>query len=595
MTAAISLSRMNAPFVLLDDAREEGAVPARLFTQPYAIAAAHNVSEVPALLDQLEQWSADGADVAGWLGYEAGLALEERLAPLRRTPASDWPIGWFARFAQVDRIAPDAVSAMLPDPAGAAVHAPRPSISHDRYLAAVATIIEAIRAGDIYQANLTFNAAVRASGHPLAIYARLREQARAGYGGIVWTGHHWLLSFSPELFFSLRDGRLMARPMKGTAMRRADPGDDALEVERLKQDPKQRAENLMIVDLIRNDLARVADPGSVSVPALFRVETYPTVHQMVSDVSARLQPSLGIADVLRATFPCGSITGAPKLRAMEIIADVEAAPRGPYTGSIGFFRGQGEAAFNVAIRTLALRDVEGCATLGLGSGIVADSDPHAEWRECLAKGGFVAAAQARFDLIETMRFDPEEGMPLLELHLARLSASAAALGFTFDRHELRNRLQHLTFHAERPARVRIRLSRGGALAVELSGLPASPAGPVAVAVGPLPVVPADIRLAHKTSDRAFYDQAREASGAFEILFTDPDGQLTQGSFTNIFVPHDGKLLTPPSNRARLPGILRQSLIESGEAVERELGIDDLGGGFFVGNALRGLIPARLHT
>ena len=588
-------SRLGAgqPFVLLDDARVDGAAPARLFTDVAQQAVAMQPEEVAGLIDTVAGWARDGADAAGWLGYEAGLTLEPRLASRAAALPDDWPLGWFARFRRVERIAPDAVPALLPNPDGAWLGPVTPGLDAPAYRASVTQILEAIRAGDIYQANLTFNASVAVSGDPLALYARLRRHARAGYGGIVFTGTHWLLSCSPELFFSLKRGQIMARPMKGTATRQADPVCDAAAVATLAADAKQRAENLMIVDLIRNDLSRVAQPGSVAVPHLFRVETYPTVHQMVSDVTARLAPGRDLGDLIRAAFPCGSITGAPKLRAMELIDAIERTPRGAYTGSIGFIGPDGEAAFNVAIRTLALRDGARSATLGLGSGIVADSDPQAEWQECLAKGGFVGAAGHDVDLIETMAFDPHAGVVRLERHLARLSASARALGFAFDRHELRNRLQHLCFMQTEPARVRVRLSRGGAMAVELTPLPPTPTAPVAVTIAPLPVDPADFRLAHKTSDRAFYDRSRAASGAFELVFTDADGRLTEGSFTSIFVPHGDVLLTPPASRARLPGVLRQELIDDGRAVEADLTPADLNGPFFIGNSLRGLIPARL--
>jgi para-aminobenzoate synthetase / 4-amino-4-deoxychorismate lyase len=582
----------QGPFVLLDDARADAAMPARLFHQPLAVAAAHHPAEVAPLLDQLDQWQAAGDWAAGFLTYEAGVALEARTAPLASPLNDGWPLGWFGRFAACERIDAAAIPALLPDPAGALPGPIVPALSEAEYRSAVGRILDAIHAGDIYQANLTFQVSVAVGGHPLALYARLRQAARAGYGGIVWTGTHWLLSCSPELFLSVKGGEIVARPMKGTATRRADPVADCAATADLAADPKQRAENLMIVDLIRNDLSRIAEPGSVAVPALFRVETYPTVHQMVSDVTARIAPATPISTILRAAFPCGSITGAPKLQAMATIAATESGPRGAYTGSIGFAGPDGEAAFNVAIRTLALRDGDACATLGLGSGIVADSQAGAEWRECLAKGGFVERAGGiDFDLIETMAFDPDDGLPLLDRHLERLGSSARTLGFSFDRHELRNRLQHATFRQREAARVRIRLSVAGALAVEVTPMPPVPAAPVDVAIVSLPVPRADIRLHHKTSSRAFYDAAREAAGSFEVLFIDDAGQLTEGSFTSIFVERGGMLLTPPLSAAPLPGVLRGQLIADGRAQEGALTPADLSGGFFIGNSVRGLIPA----
>ncbi|MCW0197071.1 aminodeoxychorismate synthase component I [Sphingopyxis sp.] len=587
------------PFVLLDDARAEGAAPARLFRNPVEIVTAHSAREIPALLRELEAARKRGLHAAGFLAYEAGKGL----APAwRGAPGAardgDLPFGWFGLFETVERIAPDAVAEWLPDPAGAWVGSPRPRVERADYLAAVEQVLAYIRAGDIYQANLTFRADVPLLGDPLAVYARLRRTARAGYGGFLWTGERAVASLSPELFFALREGQVMARPMKGTAERRADADADAAAARELAEDPKQRAENLMIVDLIRNDLSRVAVPGTVTVPELFRVESFPTIHQLVSDVSAALPEGAGAADVLRAAFPCGSITGAPKVRAMEIIDALETEPRGLYTGSIGFIEAGGDAAFNVAIRTLVfphggLQESAACATLGLGSGIVADSQPAEEWRECLAKGEFVSVAGESFDLIETMLFDPVEGVQRLEGHLARMKASAAALDFLFDRHGARNSLQSATFRLRSAARVRMRLARSGALAVEVSPLPRLAELPVPVAVCPAPMAPGDFRALHKTSLRAPYDAARADCGAVEVVFVDEPGFVTEGSWSNIFVERDGLLLTPPLALGLLPGVLRAELIEKGRAVESYLRLADLADGFYLGNSLRGLIPARL--
>ena len=422
------------------------------------------------------------------------------------------------------------------------------------------------------------------AGHPLALYAALRQRARAGHGAIVFTGTHWLLSLSPELFFTLEGGKATTRPMKGTAPVDADP-------EAFRNDPKQRAENLMIVDLLRNDLSRVARTGSVKVPALFEVEPYPTLLQLTSTVTAELEDGLSAIDLLKSIYPCGSITGAPKIRAMEIIDGLEASPRGPYCGAIGRLAPDGSAAFNVAIRTLVLENGARSARLGLGSGIVADSEAGAEWRECLAKGRFVET-QRRFDLIETMRFDPHDGLIDLDRHFARMKASADALDFPFDRHEARNELQAATFRSG-PSRVRLLLSRSGAFAIELRPLAPAPEQPVEAVLARRPVDGSDFRLRHKTSDRAFYDEAR-AADAFETIFQDEEGFLTEGSFTTLFIERGGKLVTPPLARGLLPGVLRARLLDEGKAVEGELRPADLVDGFFLGNAVRGLVPARLR-
>lgn len=576
---------LAAPFVLLDDARSGGA-PARLYRDPVAVIETSVTAEVQPALDRIRTAVAQGRHAAGFLSYNACVAFEPRARAAATSPV---PLLWFGLFDRYEEL-PDA-RASLPSAASAWIGAPEPQITRDQYESMLTEVLELIAAGDIYQANLTFRASAPFAGDPLALYAAARARAQAGWGAVVATGRDTLLSFSPELFFRLEGSALTCRPMKGTARRDPDLSRDVEVAAKLAADEKQRAENLMIVDLMRNDLSRVAEAGSVQVPELFAVEPYPTVHQMTSTVTAALAGGKDAIDVLSALFPCGSITGAPKLRAMQVIADIERDARGPYTGSIGRLDPGGDAQFNVAIRTLHIAEGDSHATLGLGGGIVADSRADSEWDEALAKGAFLTHGQRTPDLIETMRFDPEAGILLVERHLARMKTSAATFGFVFDRHEARNELQAATFRLRRPARIRLLASRSGKITIEVAPLPPARDTPMQVALVPLPVSPADFRLRHKTSDRAFYDDTRRASGADEVLFLDPDGFVTEGSFTNVFVERGGRLLTPPLARALLPGVLRAELIETGRAVEHDLTADDLSEGLFVGNALRGLIPA----
>lgn len=609
---------MTAPFILLDDARPvgarpTGASPARLYRDPVELVIARRPDEVEPALARIEALRRSGHHLAGYMAYEMGLCLEERLAPLAAARCgSDGPLLWFGAFAGYTELAAEAVPGWLAAAGGkgpAAIGPLVPAISLGEYEAAFAALQAAISAGDIYQANLTFPLTGSWRGDPLALYAALRPAAGAGYGGVVFEGSHWLLSFSPELFFAERGGAAMVKPMKGTRPRGRDAEADAALAAELAGSVKDRAENLMIVDLLRNDLSRVAEAGSVRVERPFAVESYPTVHQMVTTVRARLQPGKSAVDMIRALFPCGSITGAPKIRAMELIHQLERDPRGPYCGAIGRIDavgsdGSSDAAFNVAIRTLRLTPGEsgqGRAVLGVGSAIVADSEALGEWRECLLKGGFVRSSTgpgsaAQFDLIETMAFSPEEGIPLLELHLERIKASAAELGFVFDRHAVRNAIQALCFEAEGPAKVRLMTARSGAYALEIAPLPAPFPAPAVCAVMRLPVDSGDWRLRHKTTDRDFYEAglaAAHEAGAVEALFLRDDGLLTEGCITNLFVERDGQLLTPPARLGLLPGVLRRSLLDSGRAVEAELRLEDLAGGFLIGNAVRGLVPARL--
>jgi para-aminobenzoate synthetase/4-amino-4-deoxychorismate lyase len=568
------------PFALLWD-RQLGA--ARLFTGATEVA---DSPDVEAVLARVADWTAAGDWAVGALTYEAGAALDPALAGLSRGQ----PRARFSRHRApllLDRAALDALLAPFRTPAS--VGAPQPQVAAADWQAAVARVRAYIAAGDIYQANLTFPVHVPIHGHPLALFARLFSPAAAPHGGVVHLGGgRWWLCLSPELFFTLHEGELTARPMKGTAARLPGTAADADAAAALAADPKNRAENLMITDLLRNDLSRVAVPGSVRVPSLFAIETYPSIHQMTSTVTARLRDGADALDVLRALHPCGSITGAPKIRAMEIIAELEPHPRGLYTGSLGWIGpGARSAGFSVAIRTL---EVEGrTARLGLGSGIVADSAPADEWAESLSKARFLFASAPR-TLIETMRLAPA-GVERLALHLDRLEQSARRFGFPFDRSAQEARLAAL--ETGMPRRLRLLLGADGAVALQLSPLPPPPPAPAPVALVPLPVDPADWRLHHKSGDRAFYDNARAASGAFECLFVRADGLLTEGSFTSLFVQRDGVLLTPTARLGLLPGVLRAELLASGKAREAELTATDLVQGFLLGNSLRGLFPARL--
>jgi len=601
---------MPTPFILLDDARPQGAADARLYRNPVDIISAHRADEVGAALSRIEELRRDGLDTAGYLAYEAGLCLEPRLASLApaRTGASG-PLVWFAAFDNYECIPAAEMTEWLANQTGdttSSIGPLEPQLTQTGHARAFEALRQAVSAGDIYQANLTFPLAGRWHGDPLTIYAAVRRATQAGYGGVVFDGSHWLLSFSPELFFSLRGRSATAKPMKGTRPRGSTDLEDQRLAAELADSQKDRAENLMIVDLMRNDLSRVSIPGSIHVENPFAVETYPTVHQMVSTVRAELRPGLGAIDMIRALFPCGSITGAPKIRAMELIHELERDARGPYCGTIGRIDASGDAAFNVAIRTLRLspgENGEGKAVLGVGSAIVADSQALPEWRECLVKGGFVRQSSAEmtaagFDLIETMSFTPEQGIPLLELHLERIKASAGELGFSLDRHALRNAIQALCFEAERPSKLRLVAGRNGAYSLELSEMPEPLPDPATCAVMRLPVDEGDWRLRHKTTDRSFYDaalQTAQAAGANEVIFLRDDGLVTEGSFNSIFVKQRDILLTPPARLGLLPGVLRRSLVEEGLAKEEELTLDDLADGFLIGNALRGLINARLLT
>ncbi|ANI80241.1 aminodeoxychorismate synthase component I [Sphingobium sp. EP60837] len=374
----------GSPFLLLDDARDGGS--AYLFQEPLGIITAFAADDVAPALERARAALAAGYYVAGYLTYEAGNAFDPAGKSAGLESASREPLLWMAIFSAPLLLNP---KAWLPPPTSARLNL-MPDLARSDYLAAVSEIIGFIEAGDIYQANFTYQSRVAVPDHPFAHYSRLRRSQAAGWGGLLHNGRHHFLSFSPELMVAASaTGDIWSKPMKGTAKRQASPARDREAARQLRASSKDQSENLMIVDLIRNDLSLVSRVGSIVVPSLFEVEAYPTIFQMTSTIRASLLPGRDSIDIIRNLFPCGSITGAPKLRSREIISRIERTPRGIYTGAIGFFAPNGACAFNVAIRTLVVAKDEQAGKLGLGSGITVGSDGAAEWDECLAKANFL--------------------------------------------------------------------------------------------------------------------------------------------------------------------------------------------------------------
>jgi len=523
------------------------------------------------------------------LEYELGYLLEPKSAPPGWLPGKK-PLARFWRFAKRQPLMADAVEAWLgqqTDKAVAGVGGVHSSVCEQDYVAAVERIKHLIYAGDCYQVNLTFPLEFDWFGPPLSLYARLRERQPVRYGGFIGDCSQGLLSLSPELFIERQGERLVTRPMKGTAPRSAP-------AEQLRNSEKDRAENLMIVDLLRNDLGRVADNGSVVVDHLFEIEDYPTVWQMVSEVSARAG-GRSFGEILRALFPCGSITGAPKIRAMQIAAELEGSPRGVYTGALGWIAPGGDFRLNVAIRTLELQ-AGGRGKLGIGSGIVADSQPLAEWQECQLKAGFLRNSDPGVSLIETLRRE-EGAYPRLAGHLARLRQSAAWLGFSLDEKRVRELL------AEQPEsglwRVRLTLAKDGRLAVQSFPLADEPDALRQALLAPKPICSTHPLRRHKTTDRALYDEALSVlvgdPQLFDVVFLNERGEVAEGARSNVFVERDGVFLTPPLATGALPGVLRAEMLADGRAREAVLWPGDLNDGFWLGNALRGLVWVSLRT
>ncbi|WP_206951225.1 chorismate-binding protein [Trinickia acidisoli] len=511
------------------------------------------------------------------------------------------------------------------------------SVTPEAFAAAIAAVHDALCAGESYQINYTYRLAFDAFGSPAGLYRRLRARQPVRYGALIaLPGDEWVLSCSPELFVEKAGERLRTRPMKGTTARGASPDADARAVAFLRSDPKNRAENLMIVDLLRNDLSRVAKTGSVCVPALFTVEAYPSIWAMTSTIEADLRERTSFADVLRALFPCGSITGAPKHRTMQLIDEIETTPRGLYTGTIGWVdapsslsdddAGCGDFCLSVAIRTLTLGAAEPGGdtgtrrgTMGVGGGIVLDSVAADEYAECRLKAKFLTGADPGFQLFETMYATHEDGVRHVERHLARLCRSAAELDFLFDGPALRERLAAHCAQLSPGAAHRVRLALGKDGKTELTGGPlgavarladvpnpsATSDAPVGVLLAPehgfAPTRSNDFLLRHKSTSRAEYDRAwrlAEAKGGFDMLFFNERGELTEGGRSSVFVKLDGHWYTPPLSAGLLPGVMRQVLLEDPvmQARERTLTRDDVlrAEALVVCNALRGALPALIQ-
>lgn len=572
---------------------------ALLFERPLSIVRADEPAEVDGALAELSRAQKKGLYAAGFLSFELGLLFEPKLAR-RLPPDRKVPLLMFGVFERPNNLSNAEVERWL-EARGTSYSLKdiQPNLQQGAYNERFGRILDYIGAGDIYQLNLTFKAKFGFEGSRAALYRELRRKQRVAHGAFVETDNFSLLSLSPELFIEADEKRILTRPMKGTAPRGFTAAEDEERKAWLESDIKSRAENLMIVDLMRNDLSRIAKPGSVRVPDLFTVETFETVLQMTSGVEGALSPDCDFSRIIRALFPPGSVTGAPKLRAVEIIRELESEPRGVYTGAIGFLSPHGGCHFNVAIRTLYIgRDGKGEA--GIGSGIVQDSRARSEYEECLLKLKFLTDPPAEeFELIETLRFDWSSGYILLQRHLDRLEQSASRLGFRCPRAEIVCALYEHAARLSGPShRVRMTLSREGRISIGSTALPPPPPRGFTFAIAPNRVDPSNLFLYHKTTNRRMYDDTRKAlnavTGCDEVLFLNTLGELTEGSFTNLFLEINGEMLTPAVSCGLLSGTLRQDLIEQGQVREAVLTLDDLAraSGVWLGNSVRGLVRAR---
>jgi para-aminobenzoate synthetase/4-amino-4-deoxychorismate lyase len=589
--------------VLLDSARPDAENRwSWCFSGPTRVHTASNAEDVRALVETLQQETGRGHYVAGYLSYEAGYPFVDLDVPDR----AEEPLAWFGVYDRPRRLAPADVEAGLDTlEVGPNVQDVQLGVSEAEYTDAVRSVRRHIGEGNVYQINYTAPLRFRVEGDPRSLYRRLYRRQHVPYGAYLNLGGRQILSCSPELFFRREGDRVVTRPMKGTIRRGRTLVEDRALREQLAADPKNRAENLMIVDLLRNDLSVCCRPGSVEVPALYDTEPYDTVTQMTSTIEGQLREEAGLGAVLRALFPCGSVTGAPKRRAMRLIRDLEAAPRGVYCGAIGM-AGPETATFNVAIRTAVIEGEEG--TMGVGSGIVWDSEPEAEYEECQLKTQFLmpsatsrqsAPDQAPPRLIETMRYDGVR-VPLLDRHVQRLTSSANYFDYPFDEARLRRRVRAACRASEpqTPLKVRVTLDRWGRLTAETSPIEAKTT-PWRVTIADERVDTDDPLFYHKTTHRRVYDRALRAAradGFHEALLLNGEGRVTEGTYTNVFVRDGEDLVTPPVSEGLLSGVYRDYVLDTQEqAQERSLTVEDLhqADAVYFCNAVRGWCEAVL--
>lgn len=588
-----------------------------IFLKPIKVLRARNLDEVERCLEAVNEGLKRGYYAAGYLAYEAGYAFERSLR--MEGPLPD-PLAWFGIYTKpvcIDVAARRVESGSsllkhIPLSPGRRVRTDRsivklsPSMTEEEYRDAYRAIQTYIAEGDTYQVNYTFKAKFSLEHEPATLYDRLRASQRVAYSAWINAGDATILSFSPELFFHLEGSRLLLKPMKGTIRRGRTTEEDRKLRDALLQSEKDRAENLMIVDLLRNDAGRVAKAGSVSVPKFFEIERYQTVLQATSTIKATVRKRVGVSELIRSLFPSGSVTGAPKIRTMQIIRELEREPRGVYTGSIGFFSPEGKARFNVAIRTVVLDRKRKQGEMGIGSGITADSTMEGEYEECLLKAKFLTRSPREFRLFETIKWTKAHEWFLLPLHLRRLKDSAFYFDFTFDRSIILSEMKKVARELRKAVRgkgamrVKLLLDRSGKVGFEygpLSDLPALPR----IGLADRRTDSRDVSYFHKTTLRPLYDEELSKGvkrGLFDVVFLNERGELTEGARSNVILRRGNQYATPPISCGILKGTYRTFLMNNKTFLleERVLKLDDLlqADEVFLCNALRGMVKVEIH-
>ncbi|MBU9671883.1 aminodeoxychorismate synthase component I [Planococcus sp. CP5-4] len=556
---------MMAPYLQFDFVKDDGMPETVAFSEPYAVLEAKSLEDVAIVFEQVDRYTSRGYYAAGYVSYEAAPAFHTEMAVHE---GAEMPLVWFGIYS--DKQAPKPAQAAHYEVSDWMLEGSIPE-----YKEGIHRIRQAIEEGNTYQVNYTERLTAGFKGDAKAFYRQLARNQQADYSAYLDIGRHQILSASPELFFRIDGSRIRTKPMKGTAPRGRTNWEDESILDVLLESEKERAENLMIVDLLRNDMSRLAKPGTVKVPKLFEAEKYPTVHQLTSTVEGELLDGLSIFDWFQALFPCGSITGAPKVSTMRYIAGLEQTPREVYCGAIGYITPEKNAVFNVPIRTVVIDQDKSAARYGVGGGITWDSTSEGEYEELLTKARVLTDQRPEFALLESLKLE-DGNYPLVALHLARLKKSAAYFRFALDEETLAKQLELLASkHATGLFKVRLTLERNGKL--ELIAQPAVPIEqPIRCALAKVPVDSRNAFFYHKTTNRGIYEQHQQhAPDAFSVLLWNDREELTEFTIGNLVAEKDGRYYTPPVSSGLLAGTYREQLIEEGRIESKVLKKDEL--------------------
>ena len=595
--------------ILLDNARSSPKQRYSYFLlNPDKTIVAYNYSDVEKILCEIDRYIKSNW-LFGYIAYEASYALEERFSDFRKVPPKGLPLIWFA--VSDDPWIYDHAKGIWnkPLPKGDTRDSnnndnkEKPEVTHlikeSVFKEKIASIKKAIKNGETYQVNFTYDVELRSGLTPFSLYKHLREKQRTPYCGFIKNEFGYVASFSPELFFNKRGEEISVKPMKGTIHRGHSAEEDRALVRFLENDTKNRAENLMIVDLLRNDLGRVCEGGTVITKKLFEVETHPTLHQMTSTINGIVKPQIQFSDLLKSIFPCGSVTGAPKIRTMEIIHELEEGQRGVYCGALGYISPKRNAAFNVPIRTLQKCRNDKTWRYRVGSGIVWDSDAEGEWKECAQKCSFLQFEIPEFELVETMLF--RKKFLYARDHISRMLSSAEYFAYPFSRPMLKELLKEIALEldSDKDYRVRILLDKKGSLRWEKSAILLKKNSSYTLQLSSQPVNEKNPFLFHKTTHRPWYNKAMrdiKRGRCFDVAFCNSKGEITEGSISNLFIEKNKTLYTPPVTCGLLPGILRKNLISRRKCKEKVIPLKDIfsADNVYCGNSVRGLIKVNVE-